>query len=377
MGDFLARLIERAGWAVRTWSARTSGPRRRSSRPPHVGRGCSVVGSGGAAVPIQLAGPLEEWVLASPSWPGRPSWSSAAAPGPASRRPLGARRGADVIPTAATPSASTRLPASSGAEHVRVRRGRVRGARALLRGSADARRPRHGHRRRPLLRAAGRAGLRQGTPQHRRSPVDELHVAIGRVRPGGTLLFMGGTGGWRASSGGLVAAMTALWPALVAAWRSRSLRSGVNLIAAGFVDTPRMYQLVRQPAAPRRAPSRSGSSTAACARMSSPSADGARRREAGLSADLPARLASGPSRAARPFRLSFPVGDLRPPRRARRGDAARLPGRGRVRGAGDRRAARRRPGLLHRHVLFRAGGTRCTSSARSGGIDNSVHITCR
>jgi hypothetical protein len=28
-------------------------------------------------------------------------------------------------------------------------------------------------------------------------------------------------------------------------------------------------------------------------------------------------------------------------------------------------------------MFFRAGGTRCTSSARSGGIDNSVHITCR
>ena len=64
--------------------------------------------------------------------------------------------------------------------------------------------------------------------------------AAGKVRPGGTLLFMGGTGGRRPGVG----------PRLVSALdRGAAARAGanlalelapvrVNLIAAGFVDTP-------------------------------------------------------------------------------------------------------------------------------------------
>jgi NAD(P)-dependent dehydrogenase (short-subunit alcohol dehydrogenase family) len=69
-----------------------------------------------------------------------------------------------------------------------------------------------------------------------------LHVAIaqqavGRVRPRGTLLFMGGTGGRRRGPGmSLIAA--AAQPALVANLAVEIAPIRVNLIAAGFVDTP-------------------------------------------------------------------------------------------------------------------------------------------
>jgi NAD(P)-dependent dehydrogenase (short-subunit alcohol dehydrogenase family) len=69
-----------------------------------------------------------------------------------------------------------------------------------------------------------------------------LHVAReagGKVRPGGTLLFMSGTDARRPHVGGpIVSALTAGLPALMA---NLALELGpvrVNLIAAGFVDTP-------------------------------------------------------------------------------------------------------------------------------------------
>jgi NAD(P)-dependent dehydrogenase (short-subunit alcohol dehydrogenase family) len=63
--------------------------------------------------------------------------------------------------------------------------------------------------------------------------------AVGRVRPGGTLLFMGGTGGRRRARGmSLVAAATAALPALIANLAVEVAPIRVNLIAAGFVDTP-------------------------------------------------------------------------------------------------------------------------------------------
>jgi NAD(P)-dependent dehydrogenase (short-subunit alcohol dehydrogenase family) len=59
------------------------------------------------------------------------------------------------------------------------------------------------------------------------------------VRPGGTLLFMGGTGGRSRGPGlSLIAAATAAQPALVANLAVEIAPIRVNLIAAGFVDTP-------------------------------------------------------------------------------------------------------------------------------------------
>jgi NAD(P)-dependent dehydrogenase (short-subunit alcohol dehydrogenase family) len=59
-----------------------------------------------------------------------------------------------------------------------------------------------------------------------------------KVRAGGTLVFMGGTGGRRASSGTLISAGTAALPALTASLAFEIAPVRVNLIAAGFVDTP-------------------------------------------------------------------------------------------------------------------------------------------
>jgi NAD(P)-dependent dehydrogenase (short-subunit alcohol dehydrogenase family) len=63
--------------------------------------------------------------------------------------------------------------------------------------------------------------------------------AVGRVRPGGTLIFMGGTGGRSRGPGmALIGAGTAALPALIANLAVEVAPVRVNLIAAGFVDTP-------------------------------------------------------------------------------------------------------------------------------------------
>ena len=61
-----------------------------------------------------------------------------------------------------------------------------------------------------------------------------VHVArraVGEVLPGGTLLFIGGTGSRRPTAGALIAALTKALALELAPVR-------VNLIAPGFVDTP-------------------------------------------------------------------------------------------------------------------------------------------
>ncbi len=63
--------------------------------------------------------------------------------------------------------------------------------------------------------------------------------AVGRVRPGGTLLFMVGTGGRRPGVGqSLISLESAGLPALIASLAVEVAPVRVNLIAAGFVDTP-------------------------------------------------------------------------------------------------------------------------------------------
>ncbi len=60
-----------------------------------------------------------------------------------------------------------------------------------------------------------------------------------KVRPGGTLVFMGGTGGRRQNIElGMVPTVTAAMPALTASLAVALAPVRVNLIAAGFVDTP-------------------------------------------------------------------------------------------------------------------------------------------
>jgi NAD(P)-dependent dehydrogenase (short-subunit alcohol dehydrogenase family) len=63
--------------------------------------------------------------------------------------------------------------------------------------------------------------------------------AVGRVRPGGTLLFVGGTARRRMQTGTeMVSAVTAGMPTLTAGLALELAPIRVNLIAPGFVDTP-------------------------------------------------------------------------------------------------------------------------------------------
>ncbi len=74
------------------------------------------------------------------------------------------------------------------------------------------------------------------------------HVVLGlevarnssaKIRPGGSLIFMGGTGGRKISRElGIVSAATAALPPLTATLALELAPVRVNLIAAGFVDTP-------------------------------------------------------------------------------------------------------------------------------------------
>jgi NAD(P)-dependent dehydrogenase (short-subunit alcohol dehydrogenase family) len=69
--------------------------------------------------------------------------------------------------------------------------------------------------------------------------LDVARNARGKMRPGGALLLMGGTGGRRISRAlGLASAATAALPPFAAALALELAPIRVNLIAAGFVDTP-------------------------------------------------------------------------------------------------------------------------------------------
>jgi NAD(P)-dependent dehydrogenase (short-subunit alcohol dehydrogenase family) len=63
--------------------------------------------------------------------------------------------------------------------------------------------------------------------------------AAPKMRPSGTLIFMSGTGGRKVSAaGGIVSAATAATPQFAAALALEIAPVRVNVIAAGFVDTP-------------------------------------------------------------------------------------------------------------------------------------------
>jgi NAD(P)-dependent dehydrogenase (short-subunit alcohol dehydrogenase family) len=78
--------------------------------------------------------------------------------------------------------------------------------------------------------------------------------AVGHVRPGGSLLFMSGTGARRPAKGQATAAIgTAAIPALVANLALEIAPIRVNAIAAGFVDTPLSARLLGADLEARRA----------------------------------------------------------------------------------------------------------------------------
>jgi NAD(P)-dependent dehydrogenase (short-subunit alcohol dehydrogenase family) len=80
--------------------------------------------------------------------------------------------------------------------------------------------------------------VRRDIDAHLLLPLQVARNAANCVRPGGTLLFMGGTGGRHPAAGALISALTAALPALTLNLALEIAPVRVNLIAAGFVDTP-------------------------------------------------------------------------------------------------------------------------------------------
>jgi NAD(P)-dependent dehydrogenase (short-subunit alcohol dehydrogenase family) len=83
------------------------------------------------------------------------------------------------------------------------------------------------------------AQLQRGLSDHLVLPIQVARNARSKVRPGGTLLFVGGTGGRRPHLGlAIVSTVTTALPALTASLALELAPIRVNLIAPGFVDTP-------------------------------------------------------------------------------------------------------------------------------------------
>jgi NAD(P)-dependent dehydrogenase (short-subunit alcohol dehydrogenase family) len=81
--------------------------------------------------------------------------------------------------------------------------------------------------------------VREALSDHAVLGLEVARHAAGRMRPGGTLLLVGGTGGRKISRElGIFSAATAVLPPFTAALALQLAPVRVNLIAAGFVDTP-------------------------------------------------------------------------------------------------------------------------------------------
>jgi NAD(P)-dependent dehydrogenase (short-subunit alcohol dehydrogenase family) len=81
--------------------------------------------------------------------------------------------------------------------------------------------------------------LRHDVQAHLLLPLQVARNAVGKVRAGGTLLFMGSTGERRTAPGlYFLSALSAALPALTKNLALELAPIRVNVIAAGFVDTP-------------------------------------------------------------------------------------------------------------------------------------------
>jgi NAD(P)-dependent dehydrogenase (short-subunit alcohol dehydrogenase family) len=90
----------------------------------------------------------------------------------------------------------------------------------------------------PLLEMSA-ADVRDALSGHAVLGLQVARNAKPKMRPGGTLILIGGTGGRRIDHRlGIISAATATLPPLTAALALELAPIRVNLIAAGFVDTP-------------------------------------------------------------------------------------------------------------------------------------------
>jgi NAD(P)-dependent dehydrogenase (short-subunit alcohol dehydrogenase family) len=90
----------------------------------------------------------------------------------------------------------------------------------------------------PLLEMDS-AQVRQAISEHVVLGLEVARNAAGKMRPGGTLLLIGGTGARRIGRDlGIASAATAAMPPFTAALALELAPVRVNLIAPGFVDTP-------------------------------------------------------------------------------------------------------------------------------------------
>lgn len=98
------------------------------------------------------------------------------------------------------------------------------------------------------------AEARRDLEQHLFLPIQVARLAVGRVRPGGSLVLIGGTGGRRPSVGfALISTLTAGMPALTRTLALEIAPIRVNLVAAGFVDTGLSARLLGDDLDARRA----------------------------------------------------------------------------------------------------------------------------
>jgi NAD(P)-dependent dehydrogenase (short-subunit alcohol dehydrogenase family) len=89
------------------------------------------------------------------------------------------------------------------------------------------------------------ADAREHVSEHLLLPLYVGRATTGRLRPDGSLIFMGGTGARRPGVGlALASTLTNAFPALIASLALELAPTRVNLIAAGFVDTPLSAQLL-------------------------------------------------------------------------------------------------------------------------------------
>ncbi len=151
--------------------------------------------------------------------------------------------GADVILTGRDPDRLSHAAAEVGAQHTAAFDATDTGALASFfkdvlapidHVMVTAGGPTYG----PMLEM-GSAEVREALSDHVVLTLEVARNAVGKMRPGGTLLFLGGTSGRRVGHGlGIASVATAALPPFAAALALEVAPVRVNLIAAGFVDTP-------------------------------------------------------------------------------------------------------------------------------------------